>query len=168
MGKQINFLMDKDTEDKFLIYVKENGVAIFEGNNDSPKIIELLPEPFTGRGWFKVYLFNNQGDLILNKLSTGREFIDSIKSPVIEFSRTIIRVGAKEVTRGRLWFETKFYNEDGELVSKDNNLDDWYKNLCKWIKKNAPKTEISINGTQYKEYITKSVVQLLENGYKIV
>lgn len=168
MGKQINFLMDKDTEEKFLIYIKENGVAIFEGNNDSPKIIEVLPEAFSGKGWFKVYLYNNQGDLILNKLSTGREYIDSIKSPVIEFSRTIIREGAKEVSRGRLWLETKFYNEDGDLVSKDSDLDEWYKNLSKWIKKNAPKTEISNNGREYKEYITKSVVQLLEQGYKIV
>lgn len=168
MGKQINFFMDKDTEEKFLIYIKENGVAIFEGNNDSPKIIEVLPEPFSGKGWFKVYLYNNQGDLILNKLSTGREYIDSIKSPVIEFRRTIIKEGAKEVSRGRLWLETKFYNEDGDLVSKDSDLDEWYKNLSKWIKKNAPKTEISNNGREYKEYITKSVVQLLEQGYKIV
>lgn len=168
MSKQINFLMDKDTEEKFLIYIKENGVAIFEGNNYSPKIIEVLPEPFSGKGWFKVYLYNNQEDLILNKLSTGREYIDSIKSPVIEFNRTIIREGAKEVSRGRLWLETKFYNEDGELVSKDIDLDEWYKNLCKWIKKNVPRTEISNNGREYKEYITKSVVQLLEQGYKIV
>ena len=93
--------------------------------------------------------------------------MDSIESPVIEYSRTIIREDSKEISRGRLWFETKYYNDDGELVQKDIRLEEWYKELCKWIKKNAPKTDLNI-GEKRKEYISKSVLQLLEQGYKIV
>lgn len=169
MGKQINFLMDKETEKRFFEFIRKDGVVLFEGNNEVPQIINILPEPFSGKGRFSIYIYNEKfGKYIISETKKGIKYIDSIKSTVIEFNRTIIREGAKEVSRGRLWLETKFYNEDGELVSKDIDLDEWYKNLCKWIKKNVPRTEISNNGREYKEYITKSVVQLLEQGYKIV
>lgn len=167
MGKQINFFIDKETEEKFFVYLNEKGVAILEGNNKMPLIVDKLPAPFSEKGWFKLYLYNNAGDLIIKKLATGRECVDSIESPVIEYSRTIIREDSKEISRGRLWFETKYYNDDGELVQKDIRLEEWYKELCKWIKKNAPKTDLNI-GEKRKEYISKSVLQLLEQGYKIV
>lgn len=154
-------------EEKFFIYLNEKGVAIFEGINEKPLVVDKLPVPFSGKGWFKLYLYNNAGDLIIKKLNTGRECVDSIKSPVIEYSRTIIREDLKEISRGRLWVETKYYNNDGDLVQKDIRLEEWYKELCKWIKKNAPKTELD-KEKKCKEYISKSVLQLLEQGYKIV
>ncbi|MDO5151300.1 MAG: hypothetical protein Q4D76_18215 [Oscillospiraceae bacterium] len=169
MGKQINFFIDRETEERFLIYIRKNGVAIFEGNNNNPQVVDELPVPFSGKGCFKIYLYKtNNGDLKLKKLSTGRECIDSIESPVIEFSRTIIREDTKEVTKGRLWVETKYYNDNGELVIKNGMLEEWYKDLCKWIKKNAPRIEVSNNGKNHNVYITKQVLQLLEQGYKLV
>lgn len=86
MGKQINFFIDKETEEKFFVYLNENGVAIFEGNNKMPLIVDKLLAPFSEKGWFKLYLYNNAGDLIIKKLATGRECVDSIESPVIEYS----------------------------------------------------------------------------------
>ncbi|MCC5463778.1 hypothetical protein [Pelosinus baikalensis] len=169
MGKQINFLMDKETEEKFFEFVRKDGVVLFEGDNELPQIIDALPEPFSGKGWFSVYIYNEKfGQYIISETKKGIKYIDSIKSPVIEFNRTIVREGTKEVSRGRLWVETKFYNDNGEEILKDSGLDEWYKYLCKWIRKNVPKLEISNNGREYKEYISKSVTQLLEQGYKIV
>lgn len=168
MGKQISFYMDKKTEESFLSYIKENGTLLFEGNNNKPIEIESLPVPFSEKGWFKVYLYNNIGDIKLKRLSNGREIIDSIDSNVIEFSRTVIRDDSKEVTKGRLWFETKFYDENGTLVEKDGTVEEWYKLLSKWIKKNIPKSEFSIDGKIYKEYISESIMCCFNQGYKIV
>lgn len=169
MGKQINFLMDNEFEEKFLEYVLSEGVVLFEGNNMSPVRIETLPEPFSEKGWFKLYLYKEEyGKLKLNKLDTGREYIDLIASPVIEFSRTIIRHGAKEVSRGRLWIEMKFYNDRKELVMKSKEIDDWYKKLNQWIKKNLPKTEIITKNRTYSEHSCKYINDMVENGYKVM
>ena len=168
MGKQISFYMDKKTEESFLSYIKENGTLLFEGNNNKPIEIESLPVPFSEKGWFKVYLYNNIGDIKLKKLSNDREIIDSIDSNVIEFSRTVIRDDSKEVTKGRLWVETKFHDENGTLVEKDSTVEEWYKLLSKWIKKNIPKSEFSVDGKIYKEYISESIMYCVNQGYKIV
>jgi len=168
MGKQIYFYMDKESEDKFLMYIKENGVLIFEGNNDRPLIIDKLPAPFSGKGWFKVYLYNNAGDLKYQKLSNGRVIIDCMESPVIEFSRTVVREDSKEILKGRLWVETKYYNKNGELIIKDNMIDEWYKKLIKWIKKNVPITELVVNGKVCKEYISESFLSYINLDYVII
>lgn len=167
MGKQINFYMDKESEDKFLMYIKENGVLIFEGNNDRPLIIDKLPAPFSEKGWFKVYLYNNAGDIKYQKLSNGRVIIDCMESPVIEFSRTVVREDSKEISKGRLWVETKYYNNDGDLIIKDNMIDECYKSLSKWIKKNVPRTEFVIKEKVYKEYISESFLSYINWGYVI-
>lgn len=168
MGKQINFFMDMETEERFISYIKENGVILFEGNNEKPTEIDTLPAPFSGKGWFKVYLHNNTGDLKFKRLSIGRKIIDSIESPVIEFTRTVIRDDSKEISKGRLWVEMKFYNDDGTLIIKDDILEEWYKLLCKWIKINVPKTEFDNEGKSYKEYISESILYLLNHGYRII
>jgi hypothetical protein len=168
MGKQINFYMDMETEKRFLLYIKENGVLIYEGNNEKPTVIDSLPDPFSGKGWFKVYLYNNIGSLKLKRLSTGREIIDCIESPVIEFTRTVIREDSKEISKGRLWIETKYYSDDGDLIIKDDLLEEWFKLLSKWIKKNIPKKEFFNNGKLYKEYISESILSYLKCDYKLM
>lgn len=169
MGKQINFYMDNETEEKFFEFIKKDGVVLFERNNKLPQIIDTLPEPFSGRGWFMVYIYNEKlGKCIICETDNGIKYIDFIKSPVIRFSRTIIREDAKEIAMGRLWFETKFYDDDGELISKDSALDEWYKKLCKWIRKNVPRTELSDTWGVRKEYISKSLIDLFEQGYKLM
>lgn len=169
MGKQINFLMDKETEEKFIEYILSDGIVLFEGNNMNPVKINTLPEPFSGKAWFKLYLYKEGfGDLILKKIDNGREYIDAIASPVIEFSRTIIRNEAKEVSRGRLWVEMEFFNDKKELTIKPKDLGDWFKNLSKWVKKYLPRTEIVAKNKIYSEYSSKSVSDIIKSGYKVM
>jgi hypothetical protein len=115
-----------------------------------------------------VYLYKKDfGELVLDSIPNGRKFIDEIKSPVIEFIRTVVREEDKEVSRGRLWVEMKYWNEKGVQVEKSKALNDWYTGLCKWIKKQLPKSEFSANQETYAEYISNSMKELVEKGYKI-
>lgn len=62
----------------------------------------------------------------------------------------------------------KIYDENGTLVEKDSTVEEWYKLLSKWIKKNIPKSEFSVDGKIYKEYISESIMYCVNQGYKIV
>lgn len=169
LGKQFNFIIDKETESLFFQFIKENGEALFEGSNEKPIILNELPLPFSGKCWFKIYLYNkNYGDLIYNTTSSGRVYIESLDSPVIEYLRTIIKDNSKEISKGRLWFENKYYNKHDKLINKDIRLEEWYKILCTWIKQNLIKIDVINNGKTTKEYVSKPILQLLENGYRIV
>lgn len=47
--------------------------------------------------------------------------IDSLKSPIIQYIKTIIKEEQQTVLRGRLWIETKYYNEKGEVIKHISN-----------------------------------------------
>lgn len=77
-----------------------------KGENSKPIEVEELPERFSGKGWFKVYIYNESiGEYHLEDLRNGRRIVNTTTSSVIEFSRTTIR--EKDISRGRLWVETK-------------------------------------------------------------
>jgi len=169
MGKQFNFLMDIETESKFVEFIKScGGKILFEGTNINPEEIQQLPEQFSGKGWFSVYLYKSEfGELYYRELENGRKYIDSIKSPVIEFNRTIIRESQKEISQGRLWLEMKYWNNNDVIEYKTQCIDDWYKELNKWIKKSVKKVEVLHNERKIGYYATPQMKQLMDNRYKI-
>ncbi|MBP8082838.1 MAG: hypothetical protein KAZ87_06510 [Spirochaetes bacterium] len=168
MGKQINFLMDFETECFFKNHILQQGEILFEGKNSEPVSITELPTQFSGKGWFSVYLYKKElGELIFEKLSKDRKYINCTKSPVIEFTRTVIRDNEKEVSFGRLWVEMKYWSDNEELTKKPKELYEWYINLQKWIKINMPKTKFSINNKIYNEHASTEIKNIIEKGYKI-
>ena len=168
MGKQINFLMDLHTENLFKEIILQEGEILFEGANSEPISIIVLPDEFSSNDWFSVYLYKKEfGELILDKLPNGKQFIDTIKSPVIEFIRTVVRDDESEVSRGRLWYEKQYYDDEGKLIHKSEHLNFWYNSLCKWIKKNLPKTELYIHSEKYNEHISSGIKELIQKGYEI-
>ena len=168
MGKQINFIMDLNTENIFKDLILQEGEILFEGTNVVPINIVTLPEQFSSNDWFSLYLYKKEfGELVFDTLPDGRKYIDSIKSPVIEFIRTVVREDEKEVSRGRLWLEMKYWDVQGRQVEKSKALNDWYMSLCKWVKKQLPRTEFSVNAETYTEYISGDMKKLVEKGYKI-
>ncbi|NLP51956.1 hypothetical protein [Bacillus sp. RO1] len=166
MGKQITFYIDKEIEKDLVHYIITNGGEIlFEGDNPKPKSITSLPEPFSVKGWFKLYLYQaDLGDLKFISLPNNRKIIDSTTSPVIEFSRTAIReIGKnKEISGGRFWVEMKYWDDENQLVQKSLELDDWYKTLLKWIKKNVPKEKES------NSYVSPLIKDLVSQGFKLM
>ena len=167
MGKQVNFYMDKETEDKFISMVLSDGVQIYFRKVDSnPYVIRSLSEMESDKT--QVYFFKlGIGDIKLCEEKNGNKYIDSAKSSVIEFLRTSILEEDKAVSRGRLWVDLKYYNEKDELKEKPKELNAWFIKLSNWIRKNVPKVGIDSCGKTYYEHISSSMIELINNGYKM-
>jgi hydroxymethylpyrimidine pyrophosphatase-like HAD family hydrolase len=168
MGKQINFYMAEETEAKFIDFViSTGGKVLFKGDNDKPIYLTSLPKD----DWYQLYLYKEEfGQLTLRPISDNKYYIDSINSPVIEFSRTYKReIGKnKEISRGRIWVEMKFWNEQEELEEKTKELEKWYGTLNRWIKKNVDRVDEIINGHKYITYVSPSLKELMSKGYKFM
>jgi hypothetical protein len=167
MGKQINFFMGLELERLFTEFILLEGEILFKGDHPKPFPINYLPAPFSINGWSQLFLYKSEfGELSFLQLDNGEFSIDRISSPVIEFSRTVINKEEKEIYRGRLWLEMKFWNEKGEFLEKCSTLNTWYMSLNKWIKKHLPKTEFTVGGSVLREYVDPAIKELAEIGYK--
>lgn len=167
MGKQIIFFMDKELEQEFFEFVNESAVVLFEDSSGLLEAVNVLPSSDI-RYWWSLYIYNEKfGDYTLNDLDNGKVYLDLFKSPVIKFNRTIIREDTKDMSRGRLWFQNSYWDDEDELVYKDPNLDKLYQKLCRWIRKKIPKVEVNAKNGVHKEYISKPLINLIESGYEI-
>lgn len=169
MGKQIGFIMDAKDEQEFFNYLLSTGLKIlFEGNNMNPIEITTLPEPFSGKGWFALLLYKEEfGPLTMRTLKDGRKYVEPNSSSVIEFDRTVIREQQNEISRGRLWYQTSYYDINENLVYKIEELDKMYKELCKYVKKNLCKVRYTVNERTYFEYCSESLKDRILKEYKL-
>lgn len=165
MGKQFRFIMDENDKKAFFEYVKCTATVYVTKKLEGTTEIVGLPDEL----WINLYLYKNEfGKLIFNEISNGRKYINTSISPVIEFGNTLVRKNVKEIQRGRLYVEMKYYDENGQLMQKDELLDNWYRELVKWIKKQLQCVEVTYNGKVIKEYASESLVNLLEEGYLLL
>ena len=74
-----------------------------------------------------------------------------------------MRVNVKEIARGRLWLEMKYYDNE-TLITKDKLINNWYIELSKLIKSNLTRIE----SKEQKEYVSKSLIDVVKNGYKLL
>jgi hypothetical protein len=169
MGRQLLFYMDEETEKHFAEFVlQQGGELLYRGNEARFRRISCLPEPFAEPGWFEVFLWKTGlGTVKPIVLEDGREYIDPIEEPVIEFTRTAVSHDERVIRQGRLWVEMKFWNDEQELVEKPQELAKWYNALTRWVKKHVPRQEVLIGGYPYKEYISSSLMELVRDGYKL-
>ena len=165
MGKQFRFIMDEMDKKAFFEYVRYAG-RIFETKRFEGTV-EILD--FPSHLWLKLYLFKDEfGRLEFKEILDGKRYIDTTVSPVIEFRDTMLRENVKEIQRGRLYLEMKYYDASGVLIQKSELLDKWYRELVSWIKKQLQCVEVSSNGNVVKEYVSKSLVKLVEEGYHLL
>jgi hypothetical protein len=166
LGKQIQFLLDEITENKFVQFILSEGNTHILLNGNA---ITELPKPFSVEGWFKVYLYRPTiGELIIEIINENLSFIRPLTSPVIEFSRTVLRNDKKEISLGRLWVETKYFDEIGNKVEKPKELNIFYNQLVKWIKKELSIKEINNEGYIQKVYTTEKMYDTVKMGYKVL
>lgn len=164
--------MDSETEALFTEFVLETGQIFYRGENEQPSLITALPEPCSEGGWFKLHLYKTEfGHIRFDETPTaGIKYISGIENPVIEFIRSTVREEQKEIGRGRLWVEMKYWEErngEDELVEKPKALDDWYKVLSKWIRKHLPMTTVERpDGEIIKEYMSPAIKKKIEEGYR--
>lgn len=168
MGKQISFIIDEETEHEFVKQLVQDGQVLFEVPNSELQVINSLPEAYSSEDWFTVYFYKSKfGDLHYRLLPNGQRYIDSSKSPVIEFIRTVIRHEEREISRGRLWVEPKYWDDNDEVQGKPKELIQWFNNMSKWIKKNVPQHVFDSHEYQYKEHISSNLMPLITDGYRI-
>lgn len=168
MGKQTKFYMNETKEKEFVEYILSLGGTFITQrdfqifyDNDYAKIKNK-------NGYIFSFIHNgNFGEIKINKSINihNKEFFwfSVTDSAAIEFSNSAISLEEKAVSQGRIYVEMSYY-ENGEKVKKSQELDDFYKKLVKWIKKNIPYQEISIGGYTRKEYITDDIVELINAG----
>lgn len=159
MGRQINFYMSENTQAMFINYLEQNQFKLLDNN---AKIIKCA----TSNNVFGMYLYKQSyGGIIMRQDNRG--IIDSIKSPVIQFVKTIIKEEYKKVLRGRMWITDKYNDNNGILIEKDVNLIREYNKLNHWIKRNVPYQEIKKGNFIVKEYVNDDVKELQKKGFSL-
>lgn len=164
MGKQFEFFMSEKDEQKLKEYLQQSNVKmLFEGKSPPPIEITKLPPAFSDIGWFQLFLYKEEW----GGLTMRSKWLDVISSPVIEFRRTVIRNDAKEISPGRIWYHHKYFDKDENLVEKCKDIDLFYYELKKKIKKILPNHKRLDAGKNKTFYCSDFIKELLDDGYKI-
>lgn len=156
MGRQINFYMDSETQDRFIDYIIESEFVLL---NPWASVIDVRESNV-----YNIMLYKESyGDLV--RCQYGRKQIDQLTSPVIEFSKATINRERKVMHRGRIWIATQYFADDGTIIRKDAGLIKDYERLVRWIKKNVPYQLIPKGGYELKEYANDSLFELYKSGF---
>lgn len=169
MGKQTRFYMNETKTKDFVDYILSLG-----GNFVTKKNFQIFYDnDYEGikneyGNIFTDIHSESFGDIVYeySKNYKGEIFqtFNDIFSETIGFYGSRIFLDEKRVSRGIICVEMFYYDENGEKVKKSQELDDFYKKLVKWIKKNIPYQEVTVNGYTSKEYITDDIVELIKAG----
>lgn len=165
MGRQINFYMDRKTEEEFQEFILGQGLIIVSEFVDNEMIVNDI---FYKK--YKIYIMRSKDidNLNVRKLKDGRCHIDENVSCVIEYSNTIIEKEIKKIFCGRIYVIAVYFNENEEKVYKDEEFLKIYDKLVRWIKKNCPMTKFVQDGYNKKEYISNGIKEMVEKeGYKL-
>lgn len=157
--------MDETDEREFFEYIKHDG-RIFE-TKKSEGTLEI--SEFPNYIYLKLYLSKDEfGELEFKENLDGKKYINTTVSPVIELRKTILRENIKEIQRGRLFVEMKYYNDNDEIQQKNGLVDVWYKELIRWIKRRLYCVEVILNGKVTKEYVSESLIAFVEDGFHLL
>ncbi len=140
MGRQVNFFMAKEDEDRFLSFVKQTGDVVLlppvSATSDFQPV-EELPEPLSRDMWRQFWLWNRsitsnfQSEYVPEK---GYFAINGLLSSVVEFSRSYVKDNT--MYPGRIWAEFTIIDSEAEdLGQKDREFRKWYETLAKWIRR---------------------------------
>lgn len=158
MGKQINFYMSENVQTSFVEYLQQNQFILLDYN------AKIAEQP-SSTNVYSLYLYKqNYGELIMRQ--DLKHILDIMKSPVIEFRKTIIKPEEKKVLRGRVWIENQYF-EEGICIKKADALISDYQMLNRWIKKHVPYQEIKMENLLIKKYVNDELRDLQENGFRL-
>lgn len=89
MGRQINFYMSKSIQEAFIDYLCQNNFLFLDKN-------ATYIDKINSDSIFILYLYkHNYGNIMIRQDCI--KHIDSLKSPIIQFKKTIIKESKKEV-----------------------------------------------------------------------
>jgi hypothetical protein len=162
MGKQVNFYMTVEDEQKFVQFVRgERNVAIFKSvlpTTEIPNLIELPPvgEPF----WFSLCLWNRDESPppTLTYVEQQRYYsVGKIDSEIIEFDRCVLDQG--RLVRGRIWAEMNGWKREdpATIIKKSDAFSAWYNRLASWIKRHSTRNDRG-------QYLMPGAARFAEHG----
>lgn len=154
--------MDDRDQEKLIQKVCEQGIILYNDRNNGIKEISSLPDG----NWIHLYFLKHKDAKIIESDGCLLD-VDVLRLPVLEVRQTFVRTKIKEIQRGRLYFENKYYENDN-LINKEKELEEWYKEIIKWIKKELKCVEIMNNTKLTKEYVSVSLVKYIEEGFKLI
>lgn len=170
MGRQLIFCCGEELRWNLIEHARTES-QILAYNFDNKCVVEVPEQEsfkdFRGSCFIHFYMAKS-GELLLSP----HGHIDSLRSPVIEFSYTGISHSMKRIGISRVWYERKFYSDSGQVVSKDESLDKWYNRMTHFLKKqlkwlNPPYYFYDGRLAGSKVYIDEEVERLLSEGYRI-
>ena len=139
-SRQINFyLSEADQQMIDQILVADNSLIVLEARSQTEKLL-IRPNTLNGdmgKEPLKILLARkiDVSKLVVRKIHGQEIFaVDTLKSPVIEYSRCFI--GDDFIRRGRLYLTSSFFNNVDSLVEKDNSFLSWAQKIINGVKKN--------------------------------
>ena len=157
MGKQINFYMSEKKQESFIDFLRQNNFAFLDSSaNEIEQISSTSSMTF--------YLYKaDYGKIQTRNANPGS--MDTIKSPVIQYSKTIIKTDQKKILRGRLWISDQYFDDEGNLTKKNDRFIKDYQKLVRWIKKVVPYQMIKKGEYLVREYVDDDIKEMQEKGF---
>ncbi len=155
MGKQINFYMSEEIQQCFVEHLIQNQFQLVD------RCFNTIEKPCSC-DVYHMYLYKAiYGKIVMQ--SNGN-YIDTLKSPVIEFNKTSVKAEKHMVLRGRLWISDCYY-ENGILISQKPEFIKDYQALTRWIKKRVPRQKIKKGKYLVDEYACDELVEMQKEGF---
>lgn len=152
MGMQIRFFMASQDEVYFYNLINELGDILIDNRGNPLSVEESMK--------YKLNQYITSTDYA-NRLHHN-EIVDPIGANVIDFSKASCNK-EKQFEPARLWIEVKFWDDSGNLITKDKWLIDKFNCYKKWIKKNCKLSK------DKNYYVGKAAEKLYrEEGYKLM
>lgn len=147
MGRQVNFFLTRRDLDGFeaFFWSSDQVVALCQPTPSADLVFanSLRPEAENQlRPWGSMFLAREVDlDLVRVKLieRQGYYLIDDLFSPVVEWSPGYDPATGHRSGRGRLWFPTAYWDDDGEFVQMPSGFLGWGDRLLRWVRRNWKK-----------------------------
>lgn len=172
MGRQICFFATAN--DYFLLfdYIVESKWFFIDvaGNRISlDKVKETVQSHYNNNGFkLKFYITKNDFKIVKNVYS-NHAFVDDLFSDVIEVSicsrppRNIrgLEKLPNQYEHGRFWYEKQYYDQNGNIVTKSQDIDKMYQSLVRKVRKNA-----IISKTKFAYILPEAYIMYKEGTFK--
>jgi hypothetical protein len=141
MGRQVNFYMGSEDLVEFEQMLKKRGGISFIPYELSREAVEAVPTLLlarekSGTPSYTMYLAR-ESDLgnirqFYHVAIHGYWFVNELNSPVVEMAKSFVQ--DQMIRRGRLYFNTGYYDQEDHWVEKSKEFIRWADSLLRWIR----------------------------------
>lgn len=145
MGHQVQiYLLPEDTLLIEKYFMGSDNAKFIQYCSPSAEIAvsDTLAVQEMGKSWLPIFIVREKDlkDLEVKHIEAQSYWtIDSLRSPVIEFSRCFF--DGNVLRKGRLFFDLGYYGRGGEWVSKSDAFTTWADDTLRWIRKTFTRIE---------------------------